>query len=94
MTFIIPFEMIIKHPERAFAPSFLNTEDGSDATCLGPLPHQIRGFLSSFHTMMPTTEAFPQCTACSDTVSKSSKLELYFSQKKVKFSSFKKFMVT
>ena len=47
----------------------MNTEDGSDATCLGPLPHQIRGFLSSFHTMMPTTEAFPQCTACSDTVS-------------------------
>lgn len=29
---------------------------------------QIRGFLSRFHVMLPASQAFDKCTACSDTV--------------------------
>ncbi|GJP49455.1 hypothetical protein CLOM_g8657 [Closterium sp. NIES-68] len=35
---------------------------------LGPLPHQLRGFLSSFSQLPITGFAFHQCTACSPTV--------------------------
>ena len=42
-------------------------EDGTES-CLGKVPHQIRGFLSQFHQVLPTTAAFKFCTACSATV--------------------------
>lgn len=29
---------------------------------------QIRGFLSRFHVMLPASQAFDKCTACSDKV--------------------------
>ena len=32
---------------------------------LGSVPHQIRGFLSSYQLMTPTTPRFDSCTACS-----------------------------
>lgn len=32
---------------------------------LGIVPHQIRGFLSRFTQVMPTSIAFDCCTACS-----------------------------
>ena len=37
---------------------------------LGIVPHQIRGFLSRHHTVLPATIAFDKCTACSDVVVK------------------------
>jgi ubiquitin-like modifier-activating enzyme ATG7 len=39
--------------------------DDHEESCLGTVPHQIRGFLGQMHTILPTTEAFEQCTACS-----------------------------
>lgn len=38
------------------------------ASCLGIVPHQLRGALSSWKTLLVTGEAYPQCTACSRTV--------------------------
>lgn len=32
---------------------------------LGLVPHQIRGFLSTFQNMMVRGESFPSCSACS-----------------------------
>lgn len=32
------------------------------------IPHQIRGSLTSFQTMLPCTPKFPSCTACGDAV--------------------------
>jgi len=61
---------ILQHKDGPYAPSFLDpeTQDEEAECCLGPIPHQIRGFLGHFHTIRPTTQSFPQCTACSDCV--------------------------
>jgi ubiquitin-like modifier-activating enzyme ATG7 len=40
---------------------------------LGLVPHQLRGFLSSFHTMHVVGQPYPQCSACSDAVVKAYK---------------------
>ena len=37
-------------------------------SCLGIVPHTIRGFLGRYSTVLPTGEAFSQCVACSPTV--------------------------
>ncbi len=39
-------------------------------SCLGIVPHTIRGFLGRYSTVLPTGEAFSQCVACSSTVNK------------------------
>lgn len=52
---------LLQHPSRGLAGT-------SDETCLGPVPHSIRGFLSSFSQILPATPAFSQCTACSPKV--------------------------
>lgn len=46
--------------------------DEHEESCLGIVPHQIRGFLSQMNTILPTSQAFKQCTACSETI-----LEMY-----------------
>jgi len=55
----------LHHKSRQFA-----GVSGQDEDCagLGMLPHQIRGFLSSFQLNVVVGHAFPQCTACSETV--------------------------
>lgn len=35
---------------------------------LGMIPHQIRGFVSQYYNILPTTYSFSKCTACSDHV--------------------------
>lgn len=52
---------LLQHPSRGLA-------GVSDETCLGAVPHSVRGFLSSFSQIMPATPAFSQCTACSPKV--------------------------
>lgn len=46
-------------------------------SCLGIVPHTIRGFLGRYSTVLPTGEAFSQCVACSPTVRMNSCFTLY-----------------
>uniref|UniRef100_A0A914ID88 Ubiquitin-like modifier-activating enzyme ATG7 n=1 Tax=Globodera rostochiensis TaxID=31243 RepID=A0A914ID88_GLORO len=58
---------VLQHELGAEAPALLaNVDEG--ATQLGATPHQIRGFLSRFHLMMPTVRRYDRCTACGHTV--------------------------
>ncbi|CAI7902188.1 unnamed protein product [Closterium sp. NIES-54] len=74
---------LLHHPLGIAAPAEDTTADGfpSSSTSstsssssahlcspLGPLPHQLRGFLSSFSQLPITGFAFHQCSACSPTV--------------------------
>eukprot|EP00940_MAST-03C_sp_MAST-3C-sp2_P000715 g715.t1 len=38
------------------------------ASPFGILPHQVRGFVSHFHQILPIAKYFPRCTACSNVV--------------------------
>ncbi|CAI5975376.1 unnamed protein product [Closterium sp. NIES-65] len=63
---------LLHHPMGVAAPAEDTSADGVSASAsshlcspLGPLPHQLRGFLSSFPQLPITGFAFHQCTACS-----------------------------
>ncbi|XP_059150517.1 ubiquitin-like modifier-activating enzyme ATG7 isoform X2 [Physella acuta] len=59
---------LIQHPQGAEAPADTSANDDHlvrDSDCsLGIIPHQIRGFLSRFHQILPASRAFDMCTAC------------------------------
>lgn len=63
---------LLQHPLGGEAPALtVNADDYYDEnteTSLGLVPHQIRGFLSRFQQLMPTSERFDKCSACSDSV--------------------------
>ncbi|CAI5975394.1 unnamed protein product [Closterium sp. NIES-65] len=66
---------LLHHPMGIAAPAEDTSADGVSASAsshlcspLGPLPHQLRGFLSFFSQLPITGFAFHQCTACSHTV--------------------------
>jgi len=64
---------VIQHPLGANAPAppvtGAHVEDQEEhESCLGIVPHQLRGFLSRFNRVMPTTVAFNCCTGCSPSV--------------------------
>ncbi|CAI8052381.1 Ubiquitin-like modifier-activating enzyme ATG7, partial [Geodia barretti] len=60
---------LLQHPLKALAPSDSHTEDDSESeSCLGLIPHQIRGFMSRFQNVLPASQAFDKCTACSPVV--------------------------
>ena len=63
---------LLQHPLGLSAPSegsFGSTPSTSDeGSCLGLVPHQLRGGLSTWKTTLIKGEAYPQCTACSRTV--------------------------
>ncbi|XP_039287408.1 ubiquitin-like modifier-activating enzyme ATG7 [Nilaparvata lugens] len=52
---------ILQHPKR-------DACDSADETVLGAIPHSIRGYLSSFSHILPSTPAFESCVACSTKV--------------------------
>jgi len=68
---------ILQHPLRHHAPapvpiSNVNNSGGSTTYqrdppdhALGLVPHQVRGFLSSFQNMVIRGQSYPQCSACS-----------------------------
>ena len=61
---------VVQHKEFTDAPApSANSENENDSeSCLGIVPHQIRGFLSRFQEVLPSTYAFKQCAACSSPV--------------------------
>jgi len=52
---------ILQHPHKAGA-------SDKEESILGGIPHSIRGFLDSFSQLTISCPAFPNCVACSDTV--------------------------
>jgi len=63
---------VLQHPLRAAAPAPNN--DKADRSPpnhpLGLIPHQMRGFLSSFHNIMVKGHAYDCCSACSPAIIK------------------------
>jgi ubiquitin-like modifier-activating enzyme ATG7 len=49
-----------------------STESSSDGSPLGLVPHQLRGALSRWQTLLVEGEAYDKCTGCSSIVSSSS----------------------
>lgn len=61
---------ILQHPKRHYADAPIpsaNSEYKREPSdhALGIVPHQIRGFLSSFENMVIRGRSFPQCSGCS-----------------------------
>ena len=67
---------ILQHPLGRNAPSnsgsLQNEISYSNETCLGIIPHQVRGYLHSYSNILPACRSFDKCTACSSKV-----LEMY-----------------
>lgn len=66
---------LLQHPLKIDAPA-MSTRSATDslpndASLLGIVPHQVRGFLSHFQTMQLIGEASKCCTACSGEIQKS-----------------------
>lgn len=63
---------ILQHPDGLNAPACTNADNDSflkdTESSLGVVPHQIRGFLSRYHVVLPAARSFSKCTACSDIV--------------------------
>lgn len=57
---------ILQHPLGILAPAFSNTTP--EASILGHLPHQLRGSLFNFTTLLIQGPAYDKCTGCSPTV--------------------------
>jgi len=55
---------VIQHPLQGAAPATMDLNDESEDSCLGRVPHQIRGFLAHFYSVQPTSHSFDKCTAC------------------------------
>ncbi|WOO77789.1 Ubiquitin-like modifier-activating enzyme ATG7 [Vanrija pseudolonga] len=61
----------VQHPLGVSAPAERSSSDGRvTASPLGPVPHQIRGMLSQWNTVLVEGSAYDRCTACSATVVK------------------------
>lgn len=64
---------IIQHPSQAMCPAYiaLNNTNLNETIkaipehLLGVVPHSIRGSISNFEQILPATERFSQCVACS-----------------------------
>jgi ubiquitin-like modifier-activating enzyme ATG7 len=64
---------VLQHPKKHHAPAPVPSQGSSGSSyerdppdhALGLVPHQIRGFLSSFQNMVIHGRSYPQCSACS-----------------------------
>src|SRR4051812_23140703 len=65
---------VLQHPKKHHAPAPVPSQGPSGSSSyerdpadhpLGLVPHQIRGFLSSFQNMVIHGRSYPQCSACS-----------------------------
>ncbi len=64
---------VLQHPDKQHAAAPVpsaNSEYERDPTdhALGIVPHQIRGFLSTFQNMLIRGRSYPQCSACSQPI--------------------------
>ncbi|KAL6247402.1 Autophagy protein 7 [Rhinocladiella similis] len=56
---------VLQHPEGPAAPASLSSSEDRGTHPLGLVPHQIRGFLSTFTNMNIAGRAYDCCSACS-----------------------------
>lgn len=61
------FISILQHPNGASALASTQSEDDSPHP-LGAVPHQIRGFLSTFSNVVVTGQSYEFCSACSHSI--------------------------
>lgn len=59
---------ILQHPDGAAAPAPLNQNAERGDHPLGLVPHQIRGFLSTFSNISVAGRSYDCCSACSDKI--------------------------
>lgn len=64
---------LVQHEKKHAAPAYyqMSNKNGDvliPEGILGILPHSIRGYLSTFENILPATERFSQCIACSEKV--------------------------
>jgi ubiquitin-like modifier-activating enzyme ATG7 len=59
---------IIQHKKGLNAPFISGDDSDAEKSCLGEVPHQLRGFVSGFKTMSIHGLCYKQCTACSPVV--------------------------
>ena len=61
---------VLQHPQGGSAPASLSNNDDRGEHPLGLIPHQIRGFLSTFSSLNIVGKAYDCCSACSEKVLK------------------------
>ncbi|CAL5874902.1 uncharacterized protein PFLUO_LOCUS9204 [Penicillium psychrofluorescens] len=59
---------VLQHPKGPAAPATSTSKDEVESHPLGLVPHQIRGFLSTFENMSVTGRSYSSCSACSDKI--------------------------
>jgi len=62
------FVSILQHPDGAAAPAPVTENPERGDHPLGLVPHQIRGFLSTFSNIPITGRSYDCCSACSDKI--------------------------
>jgi hypothetical protein len=59
---------VLQHPQGILAPAPDPEQRETGAHPLGIVPHQIRGFLSTFQNMVISGKSYDCCSACSDKI--------------------------
>ena len=59
---------VLQHKDKGLAPAPATSRAESGDHPLGLVPHQIRGFLSSFQNVVIKGRSYDCCSACSDNI--------------------------